>query len=619
LNSLRLKLVIIISVATIALMGAVSYINYKTASNMLMDTLQGSAAGSAEYNAKIVNEWLKGIVKDINTISKTKSIRSMDPEEFLPVLKGIEKDNEDYEYLYVADKNGDGIGTNDKPVNVADRGYFGKVLQGQTVISDPIISKATGNRVIAVITPVYQDSDDKPDGLVGVTFTIKYLQELIKEMKINGYGYGFIQNKDMITIAHPEEEFVGNKKIVDVAGERLKSILQRMSNGEKGYDEYTFEGTQKLMAFAPVEISGWSVAQTANMADVMSPLGKIRETRMMVSVVSVVVMLLIALLIANFIAKPLLKLSQTAEAVAGGDLTQRVDIGLNSKDEIGRLVGAFAKMIENLKAMIADIRKNSEQLTSHSQELASASEEVSATVEEVASTTNEVAATSAQGAENAEEATRESEQMWQVAQEGSRAVRDTIAKINAIASASQNVSGAVQKLGEQSNQIGEIISTITNIADQTNLLALNAAIEAARAGEQGRGFAVVAEEVRKLAEQSAGAASEITDLIKEIQAGVDEAIAAMEHGTAEVNEGVQVAGSAGSALDQIVQAVEKNTALIQDVAAGSKQASEGTQQLTAAGEQIASTVQQVSGAAQKLANIAEELQNTVIKFKVDEV
>ncbi|SFR08110.1 methyl-accepting chemotaxis protein [Desulfoscipio geothermicus] len=619
MNSLRLKLVIIISVATIALMGAVSYINYKTASNMLMDTLQGSAAGSAEYNAKIVNEWLKGIVKDINTISKTKSIRSMDPEEFLPVLKGIEKDNEDYEYLYVADKNGDGIGTNDKPVNVADRGYFGKVLQGQTVISDPIISKATGNRVIAVITPVYQDSDDKPDGLVGVTFTIKYLQELIKEMKINGYGYGFIQNKDMITIAHPEEEFVGNKKIVDVAGERLKSILQRMSNGEKGYDEYTFEGTQKLMAFAPVEISGWSVAQTANMADVMSPLGKIRETRMMVSVVSVVVMLLIALLIANFIAKPLLKLSQTAEAVAGGDLTQRVDIGLNSKDEIGRLVGAFAKMIENLKAMIADIRKNSEQLTSHSQELASASEEVSATVEEVASTTNEVAATSAQGAENAEEATRESEQMWQVAQEGSRAVRDTIAKINAIASASQNVSGAVQKLGEQSNQIGEIISTITNIADQTNLLALNAAIEAARAGEQGRGFAVVAEEVRKLAEQSAGAASEITDLIKEIQAGVDEAIAAMEHGTAEVNEGVQVAGSAGSALDQIVQAVEKNTALIQDVAAGSKQASEGTQQLTAAGEQIASTVQQVSGAAQKLANIAEELQNTVIKFKVDEV
>jgi methyl-accepting chemotaxis protein len=238
-------------------------------------------------------------------------------------------------------------------------------------------------------------------------------------------------------------------------------------------------------------------------------------------------------------------------------------------------------------------------------------------MEEVAGAVDEFAAVSTRGVANAEAAVLESEEVKRIAGEGNQAVRETTDKINSIADATANISSAVQKLNEQSTRIGEIIVSITVIADQTNLLALNAAIEAARAGEHGRGFAVVAEEVRLLAEQSARAAGEITGLVKEIQAGVGEVISAMERGGREVNEGVRIAQTAGVSLKQIIEAVDKNTVMIREIATAVRRVNDGTQQLAAASEEIASNMQQVSGAAQELSRIADELEQSSDKFILD--
>lgn len=618
MQSLRIKLMFIIVAVTVAILIAVSYTNYYQSSKVLKNELSNAAANSAEHNAMLINQWVQGIVNEAVALAQTSDVQSLDTEKYLPALKRVFEKHDDYSLIYVADQDGKSMGTSDKYFNVSTRAYFMDAMEGKTVISDPVMGKSTGKLVVVIATPIYQKNQESPTGIVGISVTLDYLQKLVADMKLSGYGYGFIQHSDMTTIAHINEEYLGNKKILEIGNDKLNQILDKMSTGEKGHDNYSLDGVDKLLAYAPVKLTGWSIAQTANINDIMSPLDTIRNTSLFVTAIAILIIMLIALLIANFISKPIINLSRIADAVSHGDLATKKDFSFNSKDEIGVLSSALMGMVDNLRSIISNIQKKSEQLSYHSQELASTSEEVSATVEEVASTTNEVAATSNSGAENAKEAAKESEDVLQVAEEGNQAVQETVIKINSIATSTENVSIAIQKLGEQSNRIGEIISSITNIADQTNLLALNAAIEAARAGEHGRGFAVVAEEVRKLAEQSAGAANEITNLIKEIQVGVGEAINAMETGAREVNEGVQIANNAGASIAQIIEAINKNTSLIKEVADGAMQVDEGTQQLTTANEQIASTVQQVSSAAQELANISAELQQTVAKFKIDE-
>ncbi|BAF58383.1 MAG: methyl-accepting chemotaxis protein [Pelotomaculum sp.] len=322
----------------------------------------------------------------------------------------------------------------------------------------------------------------------------------------------------------------------------------------------------------------------------------------------------LSILITGSIKKPIHLMMEGAKRFAEGDFTTPIEV--KSADELGSLAGSLNGMAEQLKAHINEIIANAQILASNSEELAASAEEVSATVEEVASTTGEVASMAEKSLENASRTAEESRNVVAVAESGGATVGKTIEKINSIAASAARMGESVQNLGELSARIGNITDVITGIADQTNLLALNAAIEAARAGEQGRGFAVVAEEVRKLAEQSADAAKEIGQLIGQIQSGVEAAVKAMEYGSAEVKDGVELASQAGAALRDIIGAVNKNIGLMEEIIQGARQASEGMQQLSASNEQVTSTIQQVAGATQQLAEIAGRLQASVNRFKI---
>ena len=328
------------------------------------------------------------------------------------------------------------------------------------------------------------------------------------------------------------------------------------------------------------------------------------------------------------------------------------------KDEFGKIAFASNKVTESMRMLIRQMEESAEQLSAASEELTASAQQSAQVTTQVATAISEVAAgsgkqlsaiddTSAvveqmsagiqQVAANTNNVAGTSDKTAVAAQEGNQAIETAVKQMNTIEQTVSKSAMVVEKLGERSKEIGQIVDTISGIAGQTNLLALNAAIEAARAGEQGKGFAVVAEEVRKLAEQSQEAAKQIADLIGGIQAETETAVSAMQDGTKEVRKGSEVVNTAGKDFAAIATLVKEVSKEVQDISAAIQQMASGSQQIvdsvksidniskntaehaqtvSAAAEEQSASMEQIAASSQSLAKMAETLQSAISHFKI---
>ncbi|MBN9428426.1 MAG: type IV pili methyl-accepting chemotaxis transducer N-terminal domain-containing protein [Burkholderiales bacterium] len=323
----------------------------------------------------------------------------------------------------------------------------------------------------------------------------------------------------------------------------------------------------------------------------------------------------------------ILRLMNELQEVADGDLTVQATV---SEDITGAIADSVNYTVEELRNLVARINTTAElvndasskaQMTASSLQAASEqqSREIRDTGEAVLRMARQIHEVSARAAESVQVA----RQSLGASEEGSRAVNNAISGMNGIRDQIQDTAKRIKRLGESSQEIGEIVELISDITEQTNVLALNAAIQAASAGEAGRGFTIVAEEVQRLAERSAEATKQISALIRTIQTDTQDAVSAMERSTQGVVEGTRLSDEAGRALGEIGKVSSVLAELIEDFSSStSRQAmSAGTvaqsiQRILLVTEQTSEGTLQTAGSIRQVAELAQELRNSVSRFKV---
>jgi len=473
------------------------------------------------------------------------------------------------------------------------------------------------------------------------------------------------------------EETVQRIKTLKTLQEQYDSVLDsvaeqaRKGNAEQAAVLLKSKGAPLLQSI--LEESGKVVErQTRLDKEERATLQSNAQSSQLVTLVSLVAALVggfaLAIIVARGIVRPIRNLADAATKMADGDLSIS-ELPVRSHDEIGRTTQAFNKMLASLREVVRGIGLASQSVMSASEQLSAAAEQAangaagsSQAIAQVASGSAEQASSTAQASASVEQlrdaiqqiaasagkmaadvqvaaqvqndmahelddmtqtaaATAEgSAQTAQRARAVAEVVERTLHEIEQVGAVVGQSAERIKELDKLSGQIGAITDMISGIADQTNLLALNAAIEAARAGEHGRGFAVVAEEVRKLAEQSAGSAREIATLIQNIQAGTVEAVKAMNQGTERLAASNTLAAEAGQALEQILQLVQQSAVEVERIAKTAEKVKGSaakavqtfndvaamTQENTAASEEMAASVAELSTVADRIARLAEE-------------
>lgn len=327
------------------------------------------------------------------------------------------------------------------------------------------------------------------------------------------------------------------------------------------------------------------------------------------------------------IEESIIKLLDEVSGVADGDLTGEAEI---TEEVTGAIADSFNHMIIELRNIITNVQEATLQVGSSANEiqttaehLAEGSESQASQIIDTSAAIDEMSVSIQQVSENATLSAHVAEQAQQTAQEGSMAVVNTIEGMNRIREQGQETAKSIKRLGESSQEIGEIVQLIRDISKRTNLLALNASLEAAAAGEAGRGFAVVAEDVKRLSQRSASATQQIAQLVKNIQVETNAAVASMEATTREVVDGSQLANEAGAKLAEIEQVSNQLSDLIQSISLAALQQARGSETIARSMNDIADVTQQTAAGTKEaavsisnLAELAEQLRSSVSTFKL---
>ncbi|CQR72925.1 Methyl-accepting chemotaxis protein McpB [Sporomusa ovata DSM 2662] len=674
-TSIKVKLLLIFLPFVIVSFVILSGIGYFLSRQALSQSVEDTAKSiGADYSHRIESH-INGAKVQLESFSSISPIYNpVDEQTLVKNLNDCSKHLDGLANIIYLNPSGSGLRPDGSKVKAGDREYFKKTIAtSKPVVSDVIVSRTTGKVGINVAVPVLNQG--QLTGVLTGSMAMDSLAELVKELKFQDSGYGYILDSTGTVIVNPHNKDVEGKltlssktinpdlnlKVTELDSNLVNLFNKAASSGNQVRGEYiSEEGVNVIGIITPINLTGgnrWFMVVNAPEEEALHEVNALMWAMLSVSIVCLVAAIVFVIIISRRIANPIVLMRDECLLLANGDLRERKRT-IVSDDEIGQLVNGFADMRNNLYSLIFKIKDSTSQMADISCNMAEGANQNGETANKIAITITQIAEGATQ--QNKQiieirekvEATREHVHAGlaeavatleyatgtsQATNEGIKSLQAATDQLSCLQDIVKSATGSMQNLGRRSHEISSIVDIITGIAGQTNLLSLNAAIEAARAGEHGRGFGVVAEEVRKLAEQSAHAATQISNLVQDIQSETDATVRIMEDSMTQVDLQVSNFDTVGEvikkATDAIVQSernisslqshleiLEKYSINVQEAVATIAEVVEGTADATgevaATSEEQSASTEEISALSRNIADIAEELKMLINKFQV---
>ncbi len=534
----------------------------------------------------------------------------------------------------------------------SDREYVKQAMAGNVYVSEPLVSKITGELSIMVAAPLYSGGDHNSK-IAGVVYFVPpetFLNDIVSSIKVGRSSRAYMINKSGDTIADVTLDTITTQNIEKEAqsDSSLKGLARlhvAMRQGENGFGSFHGSDGVRFAAYAPVGgTDGWSVAVTALKSEYLADTYFGIFINLAVIAASILASVVVALMLSNRISGPMRACAERMKLLVPGDLDSPVPQA-DGQDETAELTRSTAEMVTGLNTIIHDIgylltemaNKNFDIQSSHRdayvgqfqsilQSMRILKIELSNTMRQIDTSAGQVSSASSQvsnGAQNLSQGSIEQASSVEELAATINGISDNAKKTSAAADEAGQYVGqagaqlgisvehvkelntAMEKISASSEEISKIISTIESIAFQTNILALNAAVEAARAGSSGKGFAVVADEVRNLASKSDAAAKATKELIESSITAVTEGSLAVGKVTEALNRTSVFAGHVTTQMDIVVKAVADQTVAIEQVTEGVNQISSVVQTNSATAQESAAASEELSAEANSLKNLVD--------------
>jgi methyl-accepting chemotaxis protein len=416
-----------------------------------------------------------------------------------------------------------------------------------------------------------------------------------------------------------------------------ENMLQKALQSDKGNVGFMINShdLDSLVSYGKIDLKkfnagfNWVIIAHIDTDELMAPIVALVWQIIITGVVLSIVTGIFGYLLARSVSKPLGKLSEKIVKLAGGDLTMEQE-EVKRDDEIGALMTSFNKMLLSLRSQTKDIQQGTAelasaivQITAAVSELAANSTETSTSITEISTTMEEVKQTTHVAADKATYVSDTAARVTSISDEGTKVTREAVNGMNHIKEEMGSLAESIVKLSGQTQSIGEIINTVSDLAEQSNLLAVNAAIEAAKAGEFGKGFAVVAQEIKSLAEQSKASTKQISSILNDIQQATSGAVMATERSSKAVDNGVQLSETAGNAINTLAGSIAESASAASQIAASGNQQLIGIDQLATALDSIRDAtsqsltgIKQLEGAASSMKELSQKLKSITEQFSI---